>query len=161
MSSAHLLSDLFLRISYFDAIINGILISIQFLLMVFGNTTDFYKLTYPTNLLNSIICSSSYFVDSLGFIHELSCNQWRKMVLYLSFQLYAFSFLFLLLWAWLESLLQRWRKEVRINRLAFSPISKEKHSVFHHEGWYFAVIFCRRPLSGWKRSLVFLICWEF
>lgn len=36
-----------------------------------------------------------------------------------------------------------------------------KHSVFNHEVWCYVSFFCRCPLSGWRGSFLFLLCWGF
>ena len=117
--------------------VNGIvsLISLSdFLLLVYRNARDFCALIlYPATLPNSLICSSSFLVASLGFSmyvqYHVICKQWQFYFFFSNLDSFYF---FSSLIAVAKTSKLCWIIVVRVGHLVLFLILEEMVSIFYH-----------------------------
>jgi hypothetical protein len=130
------LLNLFLGISFFEAIANGIVFrySSSFCsLLVYRKATDFYKLIlYPATLVKLFMVSRSFLVEFLGLLELRSCHLQIRIIWPLLFQFIFLLFLLpdLLFWLGIPSLC--WIRIERVDIWVSFTILEEIVSVFSH-----------------------------
>ena len=117
---------------------------------VYRNARNFCELIlYPENLPNSLINSSSFLVESLGFCMYTFMSP-ENNESFTSFLIWIPYFLFfsLIVMARISKIM--WIVMVRMNILLLFLILAEMISVFHHWEWFLCVWICNIwPLLCW------------